>query len=164
MPAGFGRKHTATATTLVQPMRRFPPPWTVEKTPGGFKIIDANGQTLAYVYSRAGVLTEDEARRMASNIAKLPTHLIVLDRILLGFVLMGLMILGGQLIQMQSREAEIERQVGTLARHMATAETRDTAAEDRDRALAQQISAVVQQHTGQLDKMEAALTSLVRAQ
>ena len=92
-------------------------------------------------------------------------HLIVLDRILLGFVLMGLMILGGQLIQMQSREAEIERQVGTLARHMATAETlataetRDTAAEDRDRALAQQISAVVQQHTGQLDKMEAALTS-----
>ena len=99
-----------------------------------------------------------------ANLRKNIAHLIVLDRILLGFVLMGLMILGGQLIQMQSREAEIERQVDTLARHMATAETRDTAAEDRDRALAQQISAVVQQHTGQRDKMEAALTSLVRAQ
>jgi hypothetical protein len=60
-------------------MRRFPAPWTVEKIPGGFKVIDANGQSLAYVYSRdnlndaqiAGVLTEDEARRIASNIAKL---------------------------------------------------------------------------------------------
>jgi hypothetical protein len=64
-------------------MRRLPAPWTVEKTPGGFKIIDANGQTLAYVYSRetkdaaniAGVLTEDEGRRIASNIAKLPVLL-----------------------------------------------------------------------------------------
>jgi hypothetical protein len=60
-------------------MRRFPAPWTVEKIPGGFKVYDANGQSL-YVYSRenpngayiAGVLTEDEARRIASNIAKLP--------------------------------------------------------------------------------------------
>ena len=59
--------------------RRFPPPWTVEKIPGGLKVIDANGQSLAYVYSRetkdaadiAKVLTEDEARRIASNIAKL---------------------------------------------------------------------------------------------
>jgi hypothetical protein len=54
-------------------MRRFPPPWTVEALDGcslsGFKVIDANGQSLAYVYSRetkdaaniAGVLTEDEA-------------------------------------------------------------------------------------------------------
>ena len=61
--------------------RRFPLPWTVEKIPGGFKVLDANGQSLAYVYSRetkdaaviAKVLTEDEARRIASNIAKLPT-------------------------------------------------------------------------------------------
>jgi hypothetical protein len=44
---------------------------------------DANGQSLAYVYSRenpndarmAKVLTEDEARRIASNIAELPTLL-----------------------------------------------------------------------------------------
>ena len=64
-------------------MRRFPPPWTVEKIAGGLKVVDANGQSLAYVYSRdhphaadiAGVLTEDEARRIASNIAKLPVLL-----------------------------------------------------------------------------------------
>jgi hypothetical protein len=63
--------------------RRFPPPWTVEKIPGGFKILDANQQSLAYVYTRenpndahmAKVVTEDEARRIANNIAKLPTLL-----------------------------------------------------------------------------------------
>jgi hypothetical protein len=61
-------------------IRRFPPPWTVERIEGGLKVIDANGQSLAYVYSRenendariAKVLTEDEARRIAANIAKLP--------------------------------------------------------------------------------------------
>ncbi len=49
----------------------------------GFKVVDANQQSLAYVYSRetqsdaqiANVLTEDEARRIASNIAKLPALL-----------------------------------------------------------------------------------------
>ena len=64
-------------------MRRFPPPWTIEQIPGGFKVIDANGQSLAYVYSRdndsdaliSNVLTTDEARRIASNIAKLPNLL-----------------------------------------------------------------------------------------
>jgi len=52
--------------------RRFPPPWTVESLPGGFKVIDANGQSLAYFYARqndrdaniAGVLTMEEARRV----------------------------------------------------------------------------------------------------
>src|SRR5262249_30251954 len=61
-------------------LRRFPPPWTVEGIPGGYKVNDANGQSLAYVYGRetradadaAHVLTMDEARRIASNIAKLP--------------------------------------------------------------------------------------------
>jgi hypothetical protein len=60
--------------------RRFPPPWSVEQIPGGFKVLDANGQSLAYVYGRetkadadiANVLTMDEARRVAANIAKLP--------------------------------------------------------------------------------------------
>jgi hypothetical protein len=61
--------------------RRFPPPWTIERLPGGgFKVIDANGQSLAYFYARendhdartAAVLTMDEARRLASNFAKLP--------------------------------------------------------------------------------------------
>lgn len=35
------------------PMRRFPAPWTVEKLDAGFKIVDANGQSLAYVYGHA---------------------------------------------------------------------------------------------------------------
>ena len=63
--------------------RRFPPPWTVEQIPGGCKVKEANGQSLAYVYGReteanadiAKVLTMDEASRIASNIAKLPTLL-----------------------------------------------------------------------------------------
>ena len=61
--------------------RRFPAPWTVEKISGGFKVRDANGQALAYCYSRetereaqiANVPTE--ARRIAANIAKLSTLL-----------------------------------------------------------------------------------------
>jgi hypothetical protein len=65
------------------PDRRFPPPWTVKRIRGCFKVLDANRQSLAYVYSCettdaagiAGVLTEDEARRIASNIAKLPEPL-----------------------------------------------------------------------------------------
>ena len=65
-------------------MRCLPPPWTVEAIPGGFKVIDSNGQSLAYVYGRAHAhdaqvsngLTLDEARRIASNIAKLPKLLI----------------------------------------------------------------------------------------
>jgi hypothetical protein len=32
--------------------RRFPPPWQVEQIPGGFKVLDANGQAVAYVYAR----------------------------------------------------------------------------------------------------------------
>jgi hypothetical protein len=55
----------------------------VEQIPGGCKVLDANGQALAYVYGRetradadtANTLTMDEARRMASNIVKLPNYL-----------------------------------------------------------------------------------------
>jgi hypothetical protein len=32
--------------------RRFPPPWQVEQTPGGFKVLDANGQALVHVCAR----------------------------------------------------------------------------------------------------------------
>jgi hypothetical protein len=56
--------------------RNFPPPWTAERFPGGFVVKDANGQQLAHVYANdrqvANALTEDEARRIATNIAKLP--------------------------------------------------------------------------------------------
>jgi hypothetical protein len=63
--------------------RRFKPPWTAERIPGGFVVKDATGQALAYVYARetktqtdtAKVLTMDEARRVG-NIAKLPTLLV----------------------------------------------------------------------------------------
>jgi hypothetical protein len=65
-------------------MRRFPTPWTMEALDGGFKIVDSNGQTLAYVYGHADpgdariakALTLDESRRIASNIAKLPSLLL----------------------------------------------------------------------------------------
>ena len=64
-------------------MRRFPPPWTVEELEAGFKVVDSNGQTLAYIYGNADPrdaaiaksLTLDEARRIAGGIAKLPVLL-----------------------------------------------------------------------------------------
>ena len=60
--------------------RRFPPPWTVEEQDACYVVRDADGQQLAYVYyesepgrrSAAKLLSIDEARRIAANIAKLP--------------------------------------------------------------------------------------------
>ena len=60
--------------------RRFPPPWRADKIPGGYVVRDANGQAIAYIYSRdneaearqAKVVTKDEARRVVINIARLP--------------------------------------------------------------------------------------------
>jgi hypothetical protein len=62
--------------------RRFPPPWSVEELHAHacFVVRDDSGQKLAYVYfedelgrrSAANLLTRDEARRIAANIAKLP--------------------------------------------------------------------------------------------
>ena len=43
---------------MAEPSRRFPPPWRVDKIPGGYIVRDANGQALACVYSR-----ENECRR-----------------------------------------------------------------------------------------------------
>ena len=61
--------------------RRFPPPWDIEETNAAcFIVKDNNGQALTYVYfeqepgrrTAAKLLTKDEARRIAVNIAKLP--------------------------------------------------------------------------------------------
>jgi hypothetical protein len=60
--------------------RRFPAPWTFEDTGACFGVNDATGQKLAAVYyeeepgrrSSAKLLTRDEARRIATNVAKLP--------------------------------------------------------------------------------------------
>ena len=62
------------------PTRRFPPPWSVEDIDAAFVVKDGSGQKVAYVYyeeepgrrSAAKLLTKDEARRIAANIAKLP--------------------------------------------------------------------------------------------
>jgi hypothetical protein len=60
--------------------RRFPAPWHADKIPGGYVVRDGNQHALTYVYARATsadamqakVLTQDEARRIAINIARLP--------------------------------------------------------------------------------------------
>ena len=58
----------------------FPLRWTVDETHACFTVRDANGQALAYTYfedeagrrASAKLLTHDEARRIATNIVKLP--------------------------------------------------------------------------------------------
>jgi hypothetical protein len=60
--------------------RRFPAPWSAEPQPNYYVVRDADGQQLAYIYyecepgrrSAAKLLSKDEARRIAANIAKLP--------------------------------------------------------------------------------------------
>ena len=64
--------------------RRFPPPWSIDEANDAcFIVRDSTGQALAYVYygdepgrrTAAKLLTRDEARRIAANIAKLPSLL-----------------------------------------------------------------------------------------
>ena len=62
------------------PQRRFPPPWDIDDNGACFIIRDANGQALAHLYyenepgrrAAAHLLTRDEARRIAINMAKMP--------------------------------------------------------------------------------------------
>lgn len=69
-----------------EPKRRFPPPWKVEASKDQYRVTDANGVTLACIYSRDDLhasqwgyyqahLTSDEARRIATAIARLPEFL-----------------------------------------------------------------------------------------
>jgi hypothetical protein len=59
------------------PPRSFPPPWSVEDIGAAFVVKDSSGQKLAYVYyeeepgrrSSAKLLTKDEVRRIAVNVA-----------------------------------------------------------------------------------------------
>jgi MoxR-like ATPase len=59
------------AAAMAEGSCRFPAPWRTDKIPGGHVVRDANGQALAYIYSRdneaearqAKVQTADEARR-----------------------------------------------------------------------------------------------------
>jgi endo-1,4-beta-D-glucanase Y len=60
--------------------RRFPSPWKVEELEACFFVTDNAGQKLAYVYfedepgrrAATKLLSKDEARRIAANIAKVP--------------------------------------------------------------------------------------------
>jgi hypothetical protein len=59
----------------------FSPSWSVEELDGCIIVWDRNGQALTYVYfeddprrrSIAKLLTRDDARQIAANIAKLPS-------------------------------------------------------------------------------------------
>ena len=61
------------------PARRFPAPWSVVEQGESFHVRDATGQILGYFCfedepsrrSNLNRLTRDEARRIASNVAKL---------------------------------------------------------------------------------------------
>jgi hypothetical protein len=71
------------------PPRRFPPPWSVEELDACFIVKDSSGQKLGYFYyeeepgrrSAAKLLTKDEARRIAANIAKLPVAVAQVKRL-----------------------------------------------------------------------------------
>jgi hypothetical protein len=60
--------------------RRFPAPWFVEERPACYIVKDGHGFDVAFVYyeeergrrTAAKLMTKDEARRIAANIAKLP--------------------------------------------------------------------------------------------
>jgi hypothetical protein len=74
-PDTFRLRKVTKGTGRCVTARRFPPPWTVEEQSACFVV-----RKLAYVYfedepgrrSAAKLLSKDEARRIAVNIAKLP--------------------------------------------------------------------------------------------
>lgn len=60
--------------------RRFRPPWTVHSNDDAYWVQDADGKQFGFCYWRddmagitsAAILSRDEARRLATNIARLP--------------------------------------------------------------------------------------------
>jgi hypothetical protein len=66
--------------TGMKDRRRFPAPWSIRDLGAAFVVKDSARRNVAYVYyeeepdrrSAAKLLTKDEARRSAANIAKLP--------------------------------------------------------------------------------------------
>ena len=48
----YRRRNRLALGALTYVPRRFKPPWTVERIPGGYVVKDATGQSLAYVYAR----------------------------------------------------------------------------------------------------------------
>jgi hypothetical protein len=78
---GLGRVEVKAVGVARSIRERFPPPWRVEQIPGGFpggyRVTDAHGRPLAYVYGGArsalpGALTPAEALALARAIARLP--------------------------------------------------------------------------------------------
>lgn len=63
--------------------RRFPPPWTVHNSKDAWWVEDATGKRFGFCYCRSrpdqpdaeSLLLPDEARRLATNIARLPSIL-----------------------------------------------------------------------------------------
>jgi hypothetical protein len=78
VPARIGRQCNGYHRCMTE--HYFPSPWTVEDHLACFIVSDANGQALAYFYyedaaarrSASKLLTKDEARRIATNFARLP--------------------------------------------------------------------------------------------
>jgi hypothetical protein len=77
-PAGASGAFVCVATVMTA--RHFPPPWTIDDNGACFIVRDHNGQALSYVYyetepgrrTAANLVSQDEARRIAANVAKLP--------------------------------------------------------------------------------------------
>jgi hypothetical protein len=75
------QSNIATDQDNAMPDRRFPPPWSFDEANNACYIVrHHNGFVVAYVYfedesgrrATAKLMTRDEARRIAANIAKLP--------------------------------------------------------------------------------------------
>jgi hypothetical protein len=73
-------KRVARLAPINRPDRRFPPPWEIEDDGACFIVRDHSEQALAYLdyedkpgrRAAANLLTRDEARRIAINMAKMP--------------------------------------------------------------------------------------------